>query len=81
MTDEPEGIEGEPPYLSGMPSGVSCYHTEPDCNRLLTGRNPRPVSERTVEWHDLDRCPDCNGQEYRGPSRGGPVATDGGESA
>ena len=47
-------------------SRATCYHTEKDCPRV-SGEITK-LTEQDVEWHDLDKCDFCSGENVaQGP--------------
>lgn len=42
------------------------YHTDPECYRLdRSDREPRDATEQIIEYHDMDECAACSGDEVQ----------------
>ena len=72
MTDDDELPEQ---FILQRASQSGCYHTTACIGLARASREPEPISNRTIEWHDLPLCRYCDPDIVVETQRGG-VADD-----
>ena len=52
-------------YIISRPNKAQAYHTDRSCFRIeRSDKEPRPATQNAIEFHDLDECADCAGENY-----------------
>jgi len=49
-------------FVLSMASSASVYHTTKCLSYERAENDPKPISDRKLEWHELPLCPHCDDQ-------------------
>ena len=73
MTDDDDELPEQ--FVTQRTADATCYHTRCCVGVARSDRDPTPIADRTIEWHDLPLCRYCDPDIAVENQRGG-VADD-----
>jgi len=63
-------------FVTQRTADADCYHTGACMGLSRSGKEPTPISDAAIDWHDLEQCKYCDSDVNVANQRGGVPADD-----